>query len=125
MNVAEAKRVRISSVIVFLKERMMGTALAFSDREKTKRANGIVAPAVPTRMSRRGCAVRGNNGIPHSRAKTNARIKAAPSTRRARIRSFDRNVIVCFLIALSPMTNGILMSSLYRWRERGGVRVDI
>ena len=89
MNVVEAKRVRISSVIVFLKERMIGTPLAFSDKEKQKRANGIAAPAVPIRMSRRRCSVRGNRGIFHSCDKTSAIMKAAPSTRRARPRSFD------------------------------------
>lgn len=89
MKVVEAKRVRISPVIVFLKERMMGTALAFSDKEKQKRAKGIAAPAVPIRMSRRRCSVRGNKGILHNRAKTRAIMKAAPSTRRARPRSFD------------------------------------
>ena len=89
MNVVEEKRVRISPVIVFLKERMMGTALAFSDKAKQKRTNGIAAPAVPIRMSRRRCSVRGNRGILHSRAKTRAIIKAVPSTRRARPRSFD------------------------------------
>jgi hypothetical protein len=88
-NEVEAKRVRISPVIVFLKERMIGTALAFSDKEKQKRINGITVPAVPIRMSRRRCLVRGNRGILHSRAKTSARIKAIPSTRRARPRSFD------------------------------------
>ena len=41
MKVVEAKRVRMSPVIVFLKEHMIGTALAFSDKEKQKRTNGI------------------------------------------------------------------------------------
>ena len=89
MNVVEAKRVLISSVIVFLKERIMGTALAFSDKEKQKRTNGNDAPAVPIRQSRRRCSVSGNNGMLHILAKTNAMIKAIPSTRRARPRSFD------------------------------------
>ena len=89
MNVVEAKRVRMSLVIVFCKERMIGTALAFSDKAKQKRANGIAAPAVPIRISRRMCSARGNRGIFHSRAKTRAITKAAPSTRRARPRSFD------------------------------------
>jgi hypothetical protein len=89
MNVVEAKRIRISLVIVFRKERMIGIALAFSDKEKQKRANGIAAPAVPIRQSRRRCSVRGNRGISHILARTSAMIKAIPSTRRARPRSFD------------------------------------
>jgi len=89
MNVAEAKRNRISPVIVFRREPMIGIALAFSDKAKQKRAKGIAAVAVPIRQSRRRCSVRGNNAMSHIRAKTSAMIKAIPSTRRARPRSFD------------------------------------
>jgi hypothetical protein len=93
MNVAEAKRARMSPCIVFLREPRMGIPLAFSDREKQKRAKGIAAPAVPIRPSRRRCSVRGNNTIFHIRAKTSAMMKAIPSTRRARPKSFDLRVI--------------------------------
>jgi hypothetical protein len=89
MNVLEAKRVRMSPVIVVLKERMMGIFFPFSDREKIKRTNGSAAPAVPIRISRKRCSLRGSKGILHIRAKTNARIKATPSTRKARTTSFD------------------------------------
>lgn len=105
MNVVEAKRVRKSLVIVFRKERIIGTILAFSDKEKQKRANGISAPAVPIRQSRRRCCVRGNNGMLHILAKTSAIMKAAPSTRKARPRSFVRTVMIGFLMAFSYMSN--------------------
>jgi hypothetical protein len=55
----------------------------------TKSANGNTAPAIPINMSRKRCSVRGNRGILHSRAKTRAIMKAVPSTRKARPKSFD------------------------------------
>jgi hypothetical protein len=76
------------------KEQLLGKARQERDKEKTKRAKGITAAAVPIRMSRRICSLRGNNEISHSRAKTSATMKTPPSTKRARTRSFVRRDIV-------------------------------
>jgi len=83
----------ISPLTILLIEPNRGMVLAFSDKVKTKRAKGMAAAAAPIRQSRRRCSVRGNNAMPHCCAKTSARIKAAPSTRRARPRSFERKGI--------------------------------
>jgi hypothetical protein len=93
IKVREAKRGRISPLMVFLRELMTGTVFALSDKEKTKRKKGTTAAAIPIRQSRSRCSVRGNNAMPHTRAKTRAMTKAPPSTTRASPRIFDRTDI--------------------------------
>lgn len=75
---------------VFLREPIKGIFSAFFEIINTKKTNGINAPLVPMKMSRKGFLVKGKSLIFHIHAKNKANVNTIPSAIMAKVKSLYR-----------------------------------